>query len=177
MNTLPNIVFDGVEIIAKNGRYYCPFNCSDVRYPTKSWKTEKGFRTHLEGCQKSPSAIKKHMEIKRLRDAKKLADAELGLATAEYKVGDVIWYVREYIRHPMYEQRGLRSVKVRYEEVRGYSPEVTTINSVAWKNGTVVYNNHIVQSMVCHNKNTAELRAKTWERAQEEHIQFASLCR
>lgn len=48
------IEFCGITIKPSRGSYRCPFGCGDPRYPPQKWKTEKGFRAHLEKCPKRP---------------------------------------------------------------------------------------------------------------------------
>ena len=54
---LPTIDFEGVSVKPSRGVYRCPFGCGDPRYPVPKWKTEKGFRAHMEQCWRRPSRI------------------------------------------------------------------------------------------------------------------------
>ena len=53
---LPEIEFEGKTVKPnRNGFYKCPFNCHDDRFGAPKWKTEKGFRQHMEKCKGKPS--------------------------------------------------------------------------------------------------------------------------
>ena len=86
-----SIEFDGKIVKPnKSGFYKCPFNCGDPRYPKPKWKTEKGFRQHMEKCSKRPSFISSKIE-KEKNDLELIEKMKLELLTTlPFKVGDKI---------------------------------------------------------------------------------------
>jgi hypothetical protein len=118
----------------KSGVYKCPFHCGDPRYSLPKWKTEKGFRQHMEKCPKRPfhvnSIKEKETVIKELFDKMK----EELIPTLPYTIGQKLIYVKEIILKPTHVQRGNRMVKVRYEAVKDFQAreeELKTID-VRW---------------------------------------------
>lgn len=124
-----DIEFEGKIVSPRAGIYRCPYckGNNDPRYPAKTWKTEKGFRSHMESCHKKPSAVAKRdaaAEQKRIADEEK-AEAQAIMdanakETSPVKIGETVHVCDYYVSKPCYEQRGSRMVKVRYEEERVY---------------------------------------------------------
>lgn len=130
---LPDIEFEGKIIKAKNGYYKCPFRCdSHSGYPAKKWKTEKGFRQHMEKCTGKPSYFNKKVEENKIRTKKIEELKKLCIESGKipYKIGDTINYYGYYVTKPTHVQKFNRMVRVRYEEERSYYAETTTVNHI-----------------------------------------------
>lgn len=181
---LPIIEFEGKKVNPKSGYYRCPFNCSRPDYPSKKWKTEKGFREHMESCHKRPSVVKQKEEN---NDAAK----ERVLANLSYKIGDKIIFINEVVTHPTHEQRGSRMVKVRHEEKIRYTAEETEITSIDYINcvpasftdeqiqtNNIVFNKRIRYWWIFNGTfSEAAMQAARKQLAHEEHLAFSSLVR
>lgn len=91
------------------------------------WKTQKGFDGHR--CYKQELEWKQAQDEKNVR-AEQLWQQWLSLDLCSRKVGQFVYTVLRRTVRPMYEQRGSRMVKVRYEEEYAYYPhrgEISTI--------------------------------------------------
>lgn len=184
-----DIEFDGVIVKLKNGVYKCPFNCSqDSGYPIRKWKTEKGFRQHMEKCYKRPSYINKlrEDENKDLETLNKMKE-EL-LPTLPYKIGQKIFYVREIIVKPTHVKKWNRLVRVRYEEEKDFRGEEDIIKSIDINIGFVpndleslkhfiVLNGHIKLRSLCNTLEEAVEKAKNDEIEYKKACDFAAFCR
>ena len=171
-------MFDGVNVEKNSkGVYKCPFNCSDPRFPVKTWKTDKGFQNHMKSCPKCPSAIAKKEQLRVLREAKYEADKRFALASATYKVGDMIWYVHETITNPTHVWNGLRMVKVRYESLKRFEARSVTITSVDYINGSIAYNGHISPGSIKANEGIAKASAEYCKSEYQYYLDNCSNCR
>jgi len=130
MIELPIIEFEGKKATPKKGVYKCPFKCGDKRFPTKKWKTEKGFREHMGVCPHRPSLIQRVQDNKEVEKSAFERLKQTVLNSLEHKVGDKIYHIQEYIIKPTHEQRGNRTVRVRYEPVKHWEGLETTITSI-----------------------------------------------
>jgi len=129
---LPNIDFEGKVVKPNSGYYRCPYKCHSSGYPAPKWKTEKGFRSHMEKCPNSPS---KYMaSIYKLKEAtnkmEELKKTCLDSGLIPYKIGDKICYHSYHITKPTHEKRWNRMVRVRYEEERRYYAKEEVIVSI-----------------------------------------------
>jgi len=185
-----SIEFDGKLVKPnKSGFYKCPFNCGDPRYPKPKWKTEKGFRQHMDKCPNSPSFINSKLE-KEKNDLEIIErmKSEL-LTTLPYKIGDKIIYVKEIIVKPTHVQRGDRMVKVRYEAVKDFQAredEIRTIDiqyfgyipkDINELKHYLVFNGHVSLSSLCQTMNEAKERANKEKESYQKDCDFASMCR
>lgn len=191
---LPNLDFEGVLVKpTKSGIYYCPFGCGVPGYPKKKWKTEKGFRQHMEVCSGRPSLI----EAASKRRSEMLAKLEprkeqilLALKERGIVVGATINYVSATIVKPMYEYRGDRRVKVRYEDVYRFEARTTEIRSIdihehdpdkisldfAMQN-YVKINREIRIDLVSATIDEARANAEIFQKRHDEHLRFSAECR
>lgn len=134
---LPEIEFEGKIVRPnRNGVYYCPFNChnnGDGGFGAPKWKTEKGFRQHMEKCKGKPSFKNRIDE----RTAANIAasQAVIDKFIIDHPIGSELIISTYDVTKPKYEQRGSRMVKVRYEEVRRYYAARITINSLIPNSG------------------------------------------
>ena len=133
------IEFEGIKIKPnKTGYYKCPFGChTNSSYPKPKWKTEKGFRKHLEGCFMKPSEVEKcdiekkkkyNEQLERINILESLIPEFL--EKFEYKIGDEISYVQKVIVKDTHEWKGERYVRVRYEPILRYDAINTTVRSI-----------------------------------------------
>jgi hypothetical protein len=131
---LPDIEFEGKKVKpSRMGFYRCPFNCHTTGYPAPKWKTEKGFRQHMEKCTGKPSHKNKidQKTLDNIEASKKLIDAFL----VDHPIGSKLIISTYRITKPTHEQRFNRMVKVRYEEERRYFATEITINSLIPNSG------------------------------------------
>lgn len=57
-----SVTYDGVEYApGRDGKYRCEWNCHNPMYGRSSWKTEKGFLKHFEGCSCNPAIGKNYV--------------------------------------------------------------------------------------------------------------------
>lgn len=174
------IDFDGILVAPKNGNYWCPHKCGDRRYPQPKWKTERGFRGHIEKCPMSKVAIEKRKQtdaaLKRAREeAEKVA-----LAGCTREIGDKIFCVREIIVKPEYVDRGGRRVRVRYEAVKRFVAEAGTIGSLSFSgsaHGGMIINGTIRESDICETMEEAASGARDRQTSYDAHCEHAAFCR
>ena len=167
---LPTIDFEGVLVKPKAGYYHCPFNCSDPRYPSKKWKTEKGFRDHMLVCPNTPkkeilkakiAETKKQNDEVKLNKFNELKEQTLNSGKIPYKIGQEIYYVREVVVKDTHEWRFNRRVRVRYEAVKAFRAETAIIRLIDFSNSypepmtiddmlkKIVLNGNVTPSMIC----------------------------
>jgi len=171
----------GMEAPIKRGKlYYCPFDCSDKRFPKKKWKTEKAAIRHVHACYLQPEAIKEREENAAIKKEQQEKEASINNKKAQeiakYKVGEMVYYVDYYVTKPTHEQRGSRMVKVRYEEERRYIAKSAVIETITGSDKAVWYNGCIPQSGVMTWKE-AEKQAAEIQKAHLESNDFAARCR
>lgn len=169
--TLPDIEFDGMVVKPKNGVYKCPYKCGGNRYPQPTWKSEKGFRKHMEHCSLCTSVIKAKKDVEDIRK-----NEEISKITQ--KIGDVIYFVKEFIVKPVHVMRFGRMVKVRYEPVKRFESGTTKIESINWSpyNG-VYFNNGILPYELCASIEEAKQKAEEKQKSWDEHVRFSEMCR
>ena len=154
---LPEIEFEGKIVKPSNlGYYKCPFNCHDERFATPKWKTEKGFRQHMEKCTGKPSYKNKIDEkiFNNIAASQKVIDTFL----IDHPIGSKLIISTYYVTKPTHKQRFNRTVRVRYEEERKYFATEITINSITpnsgynpsflindtyWKNNITIFDNMV----------------------------------
>lgn len=186
---LPVIEFEGKQVKpSKSGVYKCPFKCGRRDYAQPSWKTEAGFRKHMENCNQKPSEIKRRQENKEVEDsAFQTVRAEI-LASIDIKVGSKIAVVKEWIVKPTHELRFNRMVRVRYDAVKrfeGMEIEVkkidinqSTFTDKEWlKSNCLFINDEFRLSDICPSLEKAKGRAIEQQKAYEASCEFASQCR
>lgn len=191
----PIINFEGKDIKPNKGGFYtCPYKCGQSGYPQPKWKTEKGFRSHMEKCGKRPSVIRqkeKDAESKRIKreKEKKEIDKIFDLIPKKYSKGDSVYCVIESVLKPEYEWRGSRRVRVRYEEVLSYNVSnivVCGINLSHYPSdfsgnpdelAEYITYNGINQNAIFDNKNAADECCSKSQKAHDDHLEFSSLCR
>ena len=68
------------EAVAKPhaGVYRCPWDCGTPGYPAPKWKTEAGFRKHLESCRERPT-------VESIREAQQAPPAPLPTTDADWE--------------------------------------------------------------------------------------------
>lgn len=168
---LPKIEIDGIVITPKHGIYHCPFGCGKPGYPDPKWKTEKGARKHYESCSRRTKVVAERtaMETKKREEA---------VALAKHKIGDFVHFVREIILKDTHERRFNRMVRVRYEPVKRFdwgTAEIKSICSTA--TGAVYYNGGIWESDLYPAAEEAKAAAESRQKAWDEHVEFARMCR
>lgn len=187
---LPVIEFEGKQVKpGKNGAYKCPFNCGDPRYSTPSWKTEKGFRSHMAVCGKRPSLLQRQKENEELERSHFDTIKNEVLASLEYEKGQTIAVVKEVIVKPTHEYRGTRLVHVRYEAAKRFDALEIEIKSFDFfpnsycktaqqvKENCLLINNEYRLSAICQSLTHAKQKADQMKKSYDEQCQFASNCR
>ncbi|KVP96653.1 hypothetical protein WJ97_12275 [Burkholderia ubonensis] len=176
MNDLPQIEFDGKLVQPKNGKYACPFRCHTRGYRAPTWKTEQGFRKHMENCSCSPSA---HLRKTAQAAQKGLDDAQRSALAAEalgLHLGDEVFYTGYHVTAPTHVQRGTRRVRVRYEEVRSYFGAAVRIESFSWL-GSLVLNGSIPAGNLCGSLAEAKAKAEQAQKDHQAHLDFSAAVR
>lgn len=159
----------------KNKVYRCPYNCGTPGYPKPKWKTEKGYKKHIETCHMRPQAVQQRADQrkeKELRDQQVIVET---LKKCEYKIGDTIHYCTYSVTHPTH----INGRKVRYEEKRRYYSARAIIDSIeATSDGCLFFNqNRISKSDICDSEQSAKTKAEESQKSHEEHLAFSSFCR
>jgi hypothetical protein len=188
-NELPVIDFEGKQVKpTKYGVYKCPFKCGNPSYSEPTWKTEKGFRKHMDSCPKRPSNLQQQKDNEEIeRSYFETLKAEI-LATIPIKVGDVLPVVREVILKPTHVQRFNRMVRVRYEAVKRFDAleiEVRKIDIIHTKltdknyirDNFLYINDEFRLSSICTSLPAARDRAIQMQKSYAEACKFASDCR
>ena len=187
------IEFEGKVVEKKNGYFKCPYKCGQSGYPQPKWKTENGFRGHMEKCSKKPSAVLKRKENKEAEEKacvenRKLKDDVFSTITHEHKKGDKLYAVGYSVTKPTHVWRGERRVMVRYEEKRSYWVDEFVVKRISYKcdswfdgdkrvlEASTYYNNYNV-SNVFKTREEAEECKKANEKSYNEHCKFSSFCR
>lgn len=176
MSELPTIEVEGASVAPSRGVYRCPFNCHYKGYPAPTWKTEKGFRKHLETCSCSPLAQQKKAEKASVLQQENAAKAEGAASANGLAIGDDIFYYTYTVTAPTHVQRGNRSVRVRYEELRNYYAAAGKVESFDW-NGVLYINGRIPVSHLCENLAIAKEIAFKKAQAYQEHLDFSAAVR
>ncbi|WP_157641848.1 hypothetical protein [Burkholderia ubonensis] len=174
--TLPEIKFDGKLVKPINGKYKCPFRCHTGPYRAPSWRTEKGFRSHMENCKCSPSAQQRNQALaaqRGLDDAQRCAAAAANLGLS---IGDEVFYVGYHVTAPTHVQRGTRRVRVRYEELRSYFGASARIESLSWV-GSLVLNGCIPVGNLCASLSEAKDKAELAQKEYQAHLDFSAAVR
>lgn len=131
---LPEIEFEGKMVKPyRNGYYYCPFKCHDGSFGAPKWKTEKGFRQHMEKCTGKPSYKNKvdQKTLDNIEASKKVIDSFL----IDHPIGSKLIISAYRVTKPTHVQKFNRMVRVRYEEERRYFATEITINSLTPNSG------------------------------------------
>jgi hypothetical protein len=178
MNTtaLADIDFEGKLEIAKNGKNRCPFKCHTGSYLAPAWRTEKGFRQHMERCPASPSAQQRKAAQMALsaQDAELLCQEEV--ARRGLNVGDEIFFTGYQVTGPTHLFKGTRRVRVRYEELRSYFGGKVRIESFSWL-GALVLNGSIPVSNICGSLAEAKEKAAAAQKDYQTHLEFSAAVR
>lgn len=180
---METIDFEGKIVAPKNGVYKCPYSCHDKRYPAKKWKSEKGFRQHMDTCPGRPSAKAAADKQAAERNAEMdVVKAEV-LASLEHKIGDTISYVREIIVKDTHEWRGDRRVHVRYEAVKRFEARQEKITSISFVDAylpdvnaarrLVRINGAVMLFDIRPDFETAKQSAADRQKAYDEHVKFS----
>lgn len=179
MSNLPPIEFDGKLVKPKAGRYYCPHKCSQSGYPQPSWKTEKGFRQHMEKCPKGGAFKAVEMEKREQEAADKAAF--VAAHPYKYRVGDIVYFVRQVTVKPSRDSRGCR---LRYEDVYRFSGSALQVfrQGAVMAYGSIVacyYNEYemVLERDCLPDQQTADIRAAEQQAAHDEHLRFSAFCR
>jgi hypothetical protein len=176
INLLPEIEFEGKTVTAKSGKYRCPFNCHSHAHPAPTWRTENGFRAHMERCTRSPSA-----QLRRDQEAAMRADAaeqhcQAAVAKLGLNVGDEVFFTGYQVTGPTHEMRRGRRVRVRYEELRSYFGASARIESFSWL-GSLVLNGCIPVSNLCGSLNEAKAKAAAAQKDYQSRLDFSAAVR
>ena len=166
------IEFEGKTVKPnKNGEYKCPFNCGHTGYPVRKWKTEKGFRRHMNNCSQRPSLLRKRKET---NDSLKIK----ALSEVTKNVGQVIFYIHEIIVKPTHIQRGNRMQRIRYEAVKKFAARTDTIKTINYYQGQGIYfNDGIRETDICETMENAETLASIKQKQYDDHCRFSEMCR
>lgn len=185
---LPVIEFEGKQVKpSKRGVYKCPFNCGRSDYAQPSWKTEAGFRKHMQQCPSKPSEVKRRQENKEIEhSAFETIKAEI-LGSLDIKVGDKVAVVKEWILKPTHELRFNRMVRVRYDAVKRFEGLEIVINKIdlqhssyldkEYLKGNIIINDEFRLSAICPSIEAAKKRAEENQRSYDAACEFASQCR
>jgi hypothetical protein len=176
VTTLPAIEFEGKLVKPVRGKYKCPHNCHNPAFPAPSWKTETGFRKHMESCSGTPSAVKRQADLAATRAAGAEAMAVVEAARLGLSIGDEIFYVDYAVTGPTHVQRGARLVRLRYEELRSYRGDHGRIESFGWAGGLVI-NGRIAARDLCTNLDDAKSKAQAAQLRYDSHVEMAAACR
>lgn len=176
MNLLPEIEFEGKTVTAKNGKYRCPFNCHNHSFPQPTWRTENGFRAHMERCMGSPSAqLRRDQQVAMRADVAEqnchAAVEKLGL-----NVGDEVFFTGYQVTGPTHEMRRGRRVRVRYEELRSYFGSSVRIQSFSWL-GSLVLNGSIPVSNLCSSLAEAKAKAAAAQKEYQSSLELSAAVR
>ena len=167
----PPIEFEGRTVKPdKHGFYRCPYACGDARFPARKWKTEAGFRKHMEACLQRPSLVKARAEADEERKAEALAACPL-------RIGQRIFYVQRIVVQGTHETRFGRSVKVRYEERLRFEAREAVVESLDWNGQSVVFNRQTNPYYVAKDMDQARKWADEFQRGHEEHLRISAECR
>ena len=176
MCALPEIDFDGKLVTPKNGKYKCPFRCHPSGYPAPTWKTEKGFRRHMESCSCSPSATQRKATLAAQQRQDCAQQAAAAAASLGLAVGDEVFYTSYHVIAPTHVQRGTRRVRVRYEELRSYYGAAARIESFGWV-GSLVLNGSIPVGSLCETLAAAKEKAGQAQKNYQDHLDFSAAVR
>lgn len=176
VTVLPTIEFEGKLVKPVRGKYKCPHNCHNPAFPAPSWKTENGFRKHMESCSGTPTAVQRKADQVASRAAGAEAMAVIEAARLGLAVGDEICYVDYAVTAPTHVQRGARLVRVRYEELRSYRGGMGRIESFGWAGGLVI-NGRIAARDLCSNLDEANKKARAAQLLYDSQVELAAACR
>ena len=189
MDKLPVIEFEGKKVDpGKRGVYRCPFKCGRPDYAQPTWKTEKGFRKHMETCSKRPSALSRQKENEEIEKSHfETLKAEI-LQDFPIKIGDVLPVIKEVILKPTHVLRFNRMVRVRYEAEKRFDAieiEVSKIDirSSSFtdkefiKNNCLFINDQFRLSDICTSLPAAIDRATQKQKSYNEACEHAATCR
>ncbi|KWA84123.1 hypothetical protein WL29_22425 [Burkholderia ubonensis] len=176
MCELPEIDFDGKRVTPTNGKYKCPFRCHSSGYPAPTWKTEKGFRKHMESCPSSPSATQRKAALAAQQRQDCAQQAAAAAASLGLAVGDEVFYTSYHVTAPTHVQRGTRRVRVRYEELRSYYGAAARIESFGWV-GSLVLNGSIPVGSLCETLVAAKEKAAQAQKDYQAHLDFSAAVR
>lgn len=185
------IEFEGKIVKPKSGHYKCPYKCGRPDYPQPKWKTESGFRQHMEKCTGKPSYKKAQAERNDERKKQFEAIQAEVLSNFEYKIGDVVCYVKELILKDTHEQRGTRMVRVRYEAVKKFEARQEEIKSIDFldchplsvsttqyvRDNSLRLNKHISLSSIRSNMDEATRSASEQQKSYDAHVEFSKSVR
>lgn len=192
-NTLPDIEFERKLVVSKHGKYTCPFGCRSS-YGLLSWKTEKGYKGHMDKCCNKPSYVEAkrslQLDIEAYNNILKEECAISGLLP--YSIGDHVYYFGYLVTKPTHVNRFNRMVRVRYDEERSYYSKCEIVKSVDFDipmhykcnksiekiiQDHIVINGHIRMSNVCSDLAEAQQKALECKLAYENACEFAARCR
>lgn len=176
MDNLPVIDFKGTAVTPLKGKYRCPFKCHSHEHPAPVWKTENGFRQHMNTCKNAPGNAQQQapqFAADEVEMANLSADSakKLGLS-----LGDTVFYTGYRVTGPTHVMRGTRRVRVRYEELREYYAATARIESFSWL-GALVVNGCIPESRICKNLAEAQEKAQAAQKEYQGHLDFAAAVR
>jgi hypothetical protein len=175
-NLLPEIEFEGKLVAAKNGKYRCPFNCHAHAHPAPTWRTESGFRAHMERCTRSPSAeLRREQEMAMRADVAE-QNCETAVAKLGLNVGDEVFFTGYQVTGPTHELRRGRRVRVRYEELRSYFGSSVRIQSFSWL-GSLVLNGCIPVANLCSSLSEAKAKAAAAQKEYQSRLEVAAAVR
>jgi hypothetical protein len=176
VDALPSIEFDGKTVKPTAGKYKCPFRCHTAGFPAPSWKTEKGFRKHMDSCAGSPSATKRRADAAAAVAAEGRARGEAAAAALGLSLGDEIFYTTYTVTGPTHQQRFDRMVRVRYEELRSYYGAQARVESFGWA-GALIINGRIAARDLCESLSDAKAKATAAQQRYQEHLDHSAACR
>jgi len=113
------------------------------------------------------------------------------MSSLEYKVGDLICYVKETIVQDTHEWRGDRRVKVRYEAVKKFEAKQAEITSIDFmdchplsvstveyvRTNSLRFNRHISLLDLATSMDAAKIIAAAKQKAYDDHVEFSKLVR
>ena len=154
--------------IKKGSHYYCPYDCSDSRYPKKKWKTEKGAVKHVNDCFMRPEEVEKRNKREHERELAATKSNQDALGSAKYKIGDTISYILTVVIKDTHEQRGNRLVKVRYEKECDFKARTATVKSIRALHGSLIYNESFTEGDI---RESFEIAEKECTKKRAQHLE------
>jgi hypothetical protein len=172
----------------KNGYYYCDKECHNPKYPKPKWKTEKGIKTHLEGCQSTwKQKVENHQEVYRIKEEKRVTELLKQKEALEhspllFNIGDSVYFKYQIVTHPKY----VLGRKVRYQEICKTVIEygtikyirVSLINNQYYARVYKINGRYIVENDIIDCKNNDEMVKLNieYDKKHKEYIEMLYRC-
>ena len=137
-----------------------------------TWKTQRGFDNHK--CYKDEQSRMAEQAEKRKKRLEE--DLKKAIETAEYSVGETVYFWGYTVTKPTHVYKSGRMARVRYEEERNYWSDFGKITEIAI-GGYKVGMRHVHKWNICKTIDEATEQARLKQEAYKESCEFASRCR